>query len=576
MICGSENFSFSRIPPQQASLLGKRSMTLPQNSFWLAARCSFIWFLGLLSVADSRLHAQTACEQLTGLRLEHARITSAAFVPAMELPAQPAPHEFPGAHVADHCEVKAVATPTTDSEIHFELWLPPASAWNGKYLQVGSGGWGGVIGLHSMITPLNRGYATAATDDGHVADGTGKFTAGHPEKLIDFGYRAIHETSLQSRVIMNAFYGQPLRQAYFVGCSDGGREALMQAERFPEDFNGIVAGAPANHWTHQFSGFIWNERALFAKGESILPAAKLELLQSEALKQCDALDGLRDGIIDDPRKCQFDPSVLLCKEADTDGCLTREQVEAVQKIYSGPKDPVTGEQIYPGFEPGMEADVSSWRVWLLNRVQADFGNSNFADAVYENPNWDWRASNLHDDLELADKKEAGVVNSYNPDLRSFRDHGGKLIVYQGWQDAAVAPRDAINFYNQVDEFLTQYPDPRAGAPKASIDGFYRLFMAPGVSHCTGGVGPNSFGNDQLPKAGVPADADHDVVIALDRWVVSGEAPDFIIATRVVKGDSAVMTRPLCPYPKFARYKGSGSTNDAKNFKCVTDAGAEVR
>ncbi|HEY4048193.1 MAG TPA: tannase/feruloyl esterase family alpha/beta hydrolase [Acidobacteriaceae bacterium] len=558
-------------------------MTLPQSSFCLHAKYKSFWLLSLLFLAVSQLHAQTACEQLTGIRLANAKITSAALVPAMDLPSQPAPHAFPGAHVPEHCEVKAVATPTSDSEIHFELWLPPASAWNGKYLQVGSGGWGGVIAIHSMITPLNRGYATAATDDGHVADGTGKFTMGHPEKLIDFGYRAIHYTSLESRVIMNAFYAQPLKQAYFVGCSDGGREALMQAERFPEDFNGIVAGAPANHWTHQFSGFIWNERALFAKGESILPATKLELLQSAVLKQCDALDGVRDGIIDDPRKCHFDPSILLCKAGDNPDCLTGEQAEAVRKIYSGPKDSVTGEQIYPGFEPGMEAETSSWRVWLLNRVQADFGNSNFADAVYENPKWDWRTSSLHDDLELADKKEASIVNSYNPDLRTFRDHGGKLIVYQGWEDAAVAPRDAINFYNQVTEFLTQYPDPRASSSNGSIDGFYRLFMAPGVSHCTGGVGPSSFGNYALPTAGVPDDADHDVVLALDRWVISGEAPDYIIATQVLGRESEasgsagpLMTRPLCPYPKFARYKGTGSTADAKNFECVTEKAVSKR
>jgi feruloyl esterase len=482
--------------------------------------------------------------------------------------------------VAAHCEVKVVATPTSDSQIHFEVWLPLPSAWNGKFMQLGSGGWGGSISTRGMVTPLNRGYAVASTDDGHdgKADGTGKFTRGHPEKLIDFGYRAIHLTSVQTRVILHAFYGKPQQHAYFVGCSDGGREALMQVQRFPEDFDGVVAGAPAYDWTRQFTGFVWNERALFASGKNILPPEKLPLLEKAALKACDGLDGVHDGLIEDPRACNFDPAVLQCKSGDGEDCLTPDQVKAVKKIYSGPKDPVTGEQIYPGFEPGTEAEDSAWNHWILSGLQAEFGNSNFSDAVYENSSWNWRTSDLHDDLLLAQAKVAPYVDSYNPDLRSFRDHGGKLIQYHGWGDAAVAPEDSINYYTKVREFLATYPDPREEGQRP-IDSFYRLFMVPGMSHCWGGAGTGSFGNEVFPAPGVPQDANHDVVLALDRWVVDNVAPDRIIATRTANQPPSIatpgtMTRPLCPYPQTAQYKGSGSTNDAANFECRAPAPAK--
>jgi feruloyl esterase len=507
------------------------------------------------------LAAQTACEKLVHLHLDGAKVLSAAMAAPSDIPATPTRL---GAHAAEHCEVKGVATPTSDSVINFTLWLPPAGKWNGKYLQKGSGGWGGEAYSYALITPLNRGYAAAVTDDGHSGDGTARFVVGHPEKLIDFGYRAIHETSRQSRAILNAFYGKAQKQAYFVGCSDGGREALMQAQRFPEDFNGIVAGAPANNWTHQFAGFIWDEKAMLAGGTSILPASKLNLLQAAALKACDAKDGVRDGIIDNPRDCAFDPEALLCKAADTEDCLTGAQVEAVKKIYSGAKDPDTGKPISPGFEPGMEAHPSTWTQWLLEAGQARFGNSNFADVVYEGRPWDWRTSDLHDDVALADEKEAPYVNATNPDLRTFRAHGGKLIVYHGWGDAAVAPQNSIDYYHQVRSFLAKYPEARTAAAATTLDDFYLLFMVPGMSHCWGGVGPDSFGNQEVPAPGLVQDADHDVVIALDRWVVGGTAPERIVATKLPE----MMTRPLCAYPKVARYQGQGSANDEKNFRCV--------
>ena len=511
------------------------------------------------------------------LVLDGAKIISATEVAPSDIPR--VPYRL-GAHVAEHCDVRGVATPTGDSLIHFALWLPLAEKWNGKYLQKGSGGWGGDVYTYALITPLNRGYATAVTDDGHKSDGTGRFAIGHPEKLVDFGYRAIHETSRLSRLILNAFYAKPQRQAYFVGCSDGGREALMQAQRFPEDFNGIVAGAPANNWTHLMAGFVGNEKALFTDGASLLPASKLNLLQAAAIKACDAKDGVSDGIIDNPHDCTFNPNTLLCTAGDAADCLTGAQLEAVKKVYAGLKDPVTGKQINPGFEPGMEAQSSTWRYWLLGRGQANFGNSNFADAVYDGQPWDWRTSNLHEDIELADRKEAPATNATNPDLRPFHTHGGKLLVFHGWGDTAVPPQNSIDYYNQVRTLFATSAGSHVAAKGTSLDDFYRLFMVPGMSHCREGVGPSSFGNEEVPAPELIEDADHDIVLALDRWVVDGVAPDRIIATKLPGANSAEtsakenMTRPLCPYPKVARYQGKGSTDDAKNFRCVVTTGGQ--
>lgn len=525
--------------------------------------CGVVLVLNVLRAA-----AHPACEQLVAVHMPDAKILSAKLVPAGELASAKAIGTVP-----THCEVQGLITPTSDSVIHFELWLPSASDWNGKYMQVGSGGWGGIILDRQFVKPIGRGYAVAATDDGHSANGdmTGKFTLGHPQKLIDFGYRAVHLTSSDSRIVLDAFYGRREQHAYFVGCSDGGREALMEAERFPEDFDGIVAGAPANHWTHHFTGFVWNERALFSNGDSVLPAQKLPLIERAALAACDKLDGVEDGLIEDPRACHFDPSVLECKNGDEADCLTAAQVDAVKKIYAGPKDPVTGEQIYPGYAPGTEAENGAWQMWLLGRVQAQFGNSNFADATYENANWDWRTSNLHKDLELTEQKVGPYVDSYNPDLRSFRDRGGKLLQYHGWGDAAIAPQDSIDFYGKVQQFLSTYPDSRKHASD-DIHDFYRLFMVPGMGHCGGGAGTVSFGNELITSAGVPQDPDHDIVLDLDHWVVDGVAPDRIIATRPPGQPASIatpqpMTRPLCAFPEVARYKGSGSTMDASNFTC---------
>jgi feruloyl esterase len=531
-----------------------------------------------IAVTPSLLRSQQACEDLKNLTLDHVTIMSAISKDAgpLQQPARPQPGQ-PPLSVPAHCEVAGVARPTSDSEIDFLLWLPSAAAWNGKYMQAGNGGWAGAISPASLIGGLFLGYAASATDDGHHATGgvpDASFAIGHPEKLIDFGYRAVHETALASKAILHAYYGKPGSHDYFVGCSDGGREALMEAQRFPEDFDGIIAGAPANHWTHLLTGALWNEQALKLKPESTIPPAKLPAIQKAALAQCDALDGVKDGVLEDPRACHFDPSVLLCHGADSADCLTQPQIDALQKVYSGPKDPTTGEQILPGFEPGAEADSSGWGPWILGPIQSGFANSFFGQALHENPRWDWHTADLSREVHLADEKAAAILNSWNPDLRTFRAHGGKLIQYHGWEDAAIPPRDSIDYYEQVRNFLATYPDPRT-PPGAAVDSFYRLFMVPGMQHCGGGQGPSNFGLSAAPPGSTyPIDADHNIILALDRWVTQGVAPERIIASGTIGSDPKAdipgthLTRPLCVYPAVATFKGNGDTNVAESFTCV--------
>ncbi len=534
----------------------------------VASAFSLVLFVGA-ALAPAPALAQRSCENLTTLVLANATITSATSVAAGAFkppagPGTPAPTE----PLPAFCRVSGIAKPTSDSEIKFEVWMP-SSGWNGKFEQVGNGGFAGVIPLFSMADPLIRRYATAGTDDGHVGSNDGSWALGHPEKLIDFGYRAVHETSVQAKAIVRAFYGKDLARSYFVGCSDGGREALMEAQRFPDDFVGIVAGAPANFWTHLLAGAIWNEQALLGDPASYLPPNKLPAIQNAVVSACDALDGVKDGVIADPRRCRFNPAVIQCKGADGPDCLTAPQVAAVQKIYAGPKNPRTGAQVFPGFSPGTEAVPANWRLWISGTsatqptLQDFFGNTFYSDMVFDNPKWDFRSFNFDSDVKITDDKTGGILNSNDPDLAKFKARGGKLIQYHGWGDAAIPPQNSINYFERVQSVMGRTANEREFG---ATQDFYRLFMVPGMSHCAGGIGATSFGN----LASAQRDPDHDVVSALNRWVEKGVAPNQIIATGFVGGDPAKgveMTRPLCPYPEDAVYKGTGDTNSAANFSC---------
>jgi hypothetical protein len=518
--------------------------------------------------------AQQACADLKDIELPYTTITSASVVNEGPIP-QPAIFGNADPVVApERCEVQAITRPTKDSEIRIELWLP-VSGWNGKYLQIGNGGWAGSINRVGLIGPLRRGYAVAATDNGHVSDGlvpNASWAIGHPEKLVDFGHRAVHETSVQAKAILLAFFGRGQERSYFHGCSDGGREALMEAQRYPEDFEGIIAGAPANNWSRLFTGFVWNERAL---AENPIPPAKLPAIQTAAIATCDALDGVKDGLIEEPRACNFDPSSMVCKFGDSSDCLTEGQVATLRRIYGGPTNPRTGAQLFPGYPIGTEAVPGGWVPWIVPAssqapsIQAGFGNSYYGDAVFEQSDWDFRTLDFDRDVAFGETKAGPVLNATNPDLRSFRANGGKLIQYHGWGDAAITAISSIDYYESVRTFLDRFPDARS--ENADIVDFYRLFLVPGMGHCSGGIGPNSFGNGFRSAR---TDAEHDLLSALEAWVERESAPEKLIGTgTAVNEPTATLTRPLCPYPQTARYLGRGDLNDAANFRCAMPADA---
>ncbi len=500
--------------------------------------------LSLLLVSISLMRAQKPnCESLAQAKLNRASIASAS--------------ESNGV-----CVVALVARPTKDSEINIEVRLPLAN-WNGRYQQYGNGGWAGAINTGTLKAASKEGYVAAATDDGHARGaGDAAWAVGHPEKLIDFGHRAVHVTSVHAKALINALYGKAPSKNYFLGCSDGGREALMEAQRYPEDFDGILAGAPANDWSHLFTGFIWNEQALLKDEASFIPASKLPAIQKAVVAACDSVDGVKDGLIEDPRQCRFDPNVLLCKDGATE-CLTKPQIEALAKIYAGPKNSRTGKQIYPGFPPGTEAIAGGWAPWIIGNpreksLQFAFGNSYYGQAVFEKMDWNFRSFEFDADIDYGDRKAGVHLNSANPDLRSFRANGGRLIQYHGWGDAAIPALGSIQYYDAVSEFFGRFPDARAASP-AKLADFYRLFLVPGMGHCAGGLGANQFGQ----SGSAPTDPERNIVVALERWVEQGTAPDKIIAT-----GTGGLSRPLCPYPQVVRYNGTGNPNEAASFSCA--------
>jgi len=546
--------------------------------------------LALIGITAAPAAAET-CEGLGSLSLPHTTITTAASIPAGTFTP---PVGAPLTGLPAFCRVVGTSHPTADSNIGFEVWIPAGAAWNGKYLQVGNGGFAGSIPYGALGNALKRGYTAAGTDDGHVAGGTNAAWAlGHPEKIIDFGYRALKETTDNAKAIIAALTATSPARSYFVGCSDGGREALMEAQRFPADFDGIVAGAPANFWTHLLAAAAWTQQALLETPGSYIPPAKLPAVQAAALAACDLVeDAIQDGIVGDPRDCTFDPTVLQCTGADTNACLTGPQATALKKIYAGPHNPRTGALIHPGHEAGAEAPPASFPAWetgpslaaIANALLNQFSVNFFRFMVFDDATFDIRTLNFDSDIAFTDSKLvngqplASVLNSTNPDLSAFQKHGGKLIHYHGWNDPAIGPRNSINYYESVATAQRPGKGQGKGEDKVGLSrtqDFYRLFMVPGMLHCGGGPGPNTFGQ------GAPlADADHDVVKALEQWVEHGIAPDRIIATKFVNDNPAngvALTRPLCPYPQVAVLARPGAdTNDAHNFICVDDERGSTR
>jgi Tannase and feruloyl esterase len=523
-----------------------------------------ILLVSMLACATAAF-AQGTCETLKDLQLSETAITSAAIVPAgpFNLP----PGLLKSIELPAFCRVRAEIKPTSDSLIKIEVWMP-SDGWNGKYEQVGNGGLAGSINLFSLASEMKKGFATAGTDDGHEGQGTdGAWAMGHPEKVKDFGYRAVHETSVAAKKIIAAYYRKPFRYSYFSGCSEGGREALMEAQRFPDDFDGILAGAPAHYWTLLMAAFAWNAQAMNDPA-SFLSTPKRVALQNSAVAACGKQDGATDNFIKDPLRCQFNPSVLLCEGPDSDACLTPPQVDAVKKIYAGPKDPLSGKQISAGYEPGAEAEQGFPGISFASYVFGSgpgmsldslFATSFYGAFIFENPNWNFAQLNFDKDITTTDAKVGSILNADNPDLTAFRAHGGKLIHYHGWNDGSPPPLHSVEYYQNVTEKM-------GGVEKTQK--FYRLFMVPGMMHCGSGPGPNDFGNmlDLVPAA----DAEHNIFVALQEWVEQGAPPDQVIATKYKDDNPAngiAMTRPLCPFPKQAKWNGKGETSDAANWIC---------
>jgi feruloyl esterase len=487
--------------------------------------------------------AATTCESLSSVSLPQTTITLAQTVAAGAFTAPEGGGRGRGRggdpnaafkNLPEFCRVAATIKPVADSEIKMELWLP-ASGWNGKLEADGNGGWTGSITPNTLAAAVQRGYAAAMTDTGHEG-GSASFAYNHPEKVIDFGYRAVHEMTVKSKALVAAFYGDGPKLSYWNGCSSGGRQGLKEAQKYPEDFNAIVAGSPAINLTGRAAQSVWIGQATHRDETAAIPPAKFAVIHAAALDQCDALDGAKDGIIEDPTRCKFDPKVIECKGDDSPSCLTSAQVETVRRIYADVVNPRTKREIFPGHEPGSEL---GWNT-MAGPQPFGVGVDLFRYIVFSNPAWDYKTFNFDSDFAAAQKADE-PMDALDPDLKSFLSRGGKIIQYHGWADPQISPRSSVEYFNSVLEKL-------GGASK--VNDSYRLFMIPGMAHCGGGEATSNF----------------DMLSALEQWVEAKKAPDQIAASRIRDG-KVDRTRPLCPYPQVAKYKGSGSVDEAANFSC---------
>jgi feruloyl esterase len=505
--------------------------------------------------------ALATCDSLASLKLPNVTMATAQAVAA-------GPLTIPGRNpmtVPAMCRVAGSITPSPDSDIRFEVWMP-ASGWNGKFQGIGNGGFAGSIDYNLLSGVVGLGYAVASTDTGHTGDAlNATWALGHPDKVTDFGHRAIHETTVAAKAIIAAFYGNAPRRSYFGSCSNGGRQALMEAQRYPEDYDGILAGAPANDWTHLLTTAIWDHQVQLNPKARILPA-KLPAIEAATLAACDKNDGVEDGVIENPAACRFDPAVLQCKAEESDACLTPTQVEGLKMLYSGPRNDAM-KVVYPGHPVGGATGNGGWSAWITGpaagtpSVGAQFGLGFFRNMVFERADWNPITFTVDRDLKIADDKLGATLNAVDPDLTRFARRGGKLIVYHGWADPAISAQSSIDYFNSVVSHM-------GATPAANV---MRLYMVPGVQHCGGGPGPDNFGQGG-PSSLDPA---RSMTMALEAWVEKGTAPQHIVATKYRPNAptprtaaDVTRTRPLCPYPQIAKWKGTGSTDEAGNFVCT--------
>jgi len=489
--------------------------------------------------AQDRVPADAACAKVASLVLPETTITSA------ELVAGPTFSPTAGSRALGNlpafCRVRATSQPA----VRFEVWLP-VSGWNQKFQGVGNGANAGSISYDAMAAAVRRGYAAASTDTGHATTNgrDAQWALGHPELMADFAHRGLHITTQHGKAIVQHFYGQPASRAYYVGCSTGGRQGLMEAQRYPDDYDGLIAGAPAANWTRfQAGGHLWAVLAMNRDPESYVPASKLPLITAGVNAACDAADGVKDGVLNDPRQCHFDARELVCRDGqDPSSCLTSKQARAVNDIWSGAHDS-SGKQVYPPYMRGAEA-AGGWASYVtgsgpLTGNHWEQAENVFKYMVFENPSWDLRTFDYDRDVAFTDKKLGALMNAFDPDLSGLRKRGGKLLLYHGWNDPSISPQNTVNYYESV-----------LATPASGANDVVRLFMVPGMLHCSGGPGTDTF----------------DMLSALEGWVERGVAPERLEASHATKG-VIDRTRPLCAYPKVAVYQGKGSTDEAANFTC---------
>ena len=480
------------------------------------------------------------CGSVNTLVLTGGRVTSASLVAAGAFTPPGATGRAaassPYAALPEFCRVTATLTPTSDSDIKIEVWLP-SSSWNGKFQAVGNGGWAGTISYAAMAGALAAGYVTASTDTGHSTPGAA-FAMNHPEKLVDYAHRAVHEMTVQAKVILAAFYGNAPKLSVWNGCSTGGRQGVIEASKYPADFDAIVAGATPVTAPRLHGVRLQFNRMVHRTSDSYVPPEKYPAIHDAALQACDALDGVKDGIIDSPNRCMFDPKVLACSGAETSTCLTPAQIETARAMYGPGKDPKTGATLsFPMLHPGSEL---GWAA-LAGPQPYGIALEAFRYVAFSDPAWDAASLDPSTDISRLEHRATGFEPP-SPNLKPFFSRGGKLLLYHGWADQQVAPMNSIDYF---DEVLNASGKSAAGKSIA-------LYLVPGMGHCQGGPGTDSF----------------DKVAAIEEWVRTGNAPAQIVASHRTSG-TVDRTRPLCQYPLVAKYKGSGSTDDAASFACAS-------
>jgi feruloyl esterase len=480
------------------------------------------------------------CPKLTGMKVEFGTVEGAEKFGAGDVIKG---GETAGATAtAAMCRVRVRLKPTSGSNIQVEVWLP--DAWNGKLYGLGGAGFDGGLSLGG--TPLlnkaiGQGYAAVETDVGHKpAAGLEPWVHKQPEKVVDFGHRGNHLAAVAAKQVIAGYYGTAPKHAYFLGCSNGGRDALMEASRYPEDYDGVIAGAPARRYLEVLTQLIWYHQAVHGPGGAPGLGAKQSLVHDAIMKKCDALDGVKDGILENPQACRFNPAELQCRGDDAQSCLTSAEVAAFRKIYDGPRLS-NGQQVSGGPALGSEGVPGNWSAWVTTPQTAVFGQEFYRWMVFDDPAWEMENFDLDRDYPAARERIAPILNAESSDLSAFARRGGKLIMYQGWNDPIISPDETIKYFEAVRRHIGPTADDQV-----------RLFMVPGMMHCAGGPGATSF--DMQPE--------------LEKWVERGESPDRVIAVKPDAGD-VPFSRPLCPWPKTAHYKGSGSTQDASNFACVS-------